>query len=327
MRGILVRLIFIGIFISLFATAESQYFRRQSYWKHDRAEIFGGAGITNFLGELGGRDQIGSDFIWDLELQETNPALTIGYRYRISRGTGVRSTFTYALLTGDDQLTMERFRSNRNLHFKTNIFELGITFDFEIYEFRPGHRYSLGVKGVGSRYGAVIFGIAGVSGFHFNPKANYEGQWVELQPLGTEGQNFEGTPDPYSRISVAFPVGLGYKKRINSVTGISIELTHRFTLTDYIDDVSTSYYDNQEILSTQGPMAAFLADPSLGYYIDPETGTQVPEEMSAPGAQRGDESDRDGYMFLTVNMYRKLKKNNFRRSKRVIRRSGKKIVF
>lgn len=316
----------LGIFIFVVTSIDGQYFRRQSYWKKDRHEIFGGLGISNFLGDLGGRDQIGSDFYWDLEFAETKPAITAGYRYRTSRKTAFRAALSFGIVAGDDMLTKEQFRSTRNLHFKSNIFELSGTFDFQIYEFRPGHRYSLGIKGTGSRYGAVIYGIVGVSGFYFNPKANYQGSWVELKPLGTEGQNFSDRPAPYSNFAVAIPGGIGYRKRINSVATIGVEFLHRFTFTDYIDDVSTTYYNNQDIALQSGSVAAYLADPSLPVYVNPE-GDVLPGIDTQETAQRGDEEDKDAFMFMTVNYQRRLKKNNFKRSKRVIKRRGKKIVF
>ncbi|NND77700.1 MAG: hypothetical protein HKN39_05915 [Flavobacteriales bacterium] len=320
------KLAILGIFIFVVTSIDGQYFRRQTYWKQDRAEIFGGIGVSNFLGDLGGRDQIGTDFYWDLELSVTKPAITLGYRYRTSRKTALRTAFSFGVVAGDDKLTKEQFRSTRNLHFRSNIFELSTTFDFEIYEFRPGHRYSLGVKGTGSRYGAVIYGIVGVSGFYFNPQANYQGNWVDLKPLGTEGQNFEDGADSYSNFGIGIPAGIGYRKRVNSVASIGIEFLHRFTFTDYIDDVSTNYYDNTEITLQDGPIAGYLADPSLPVFVTPE-GDVLPGIATNPTAQRGDENDKDAFMFITVNYQRRLKKNNFRRSKRVIRRRGKKIVF
>lgn len=316
----------IGLFLFLFATIEAQYFRKQTYWKHDRSEVFGGIGVANFLGDLGGRDQIGTDFYWDLETSETRPSITLGYRYRLSRGTALRTAISYGLVGGNDNLTQERFRNTRNLHFRSDIIELSSVIDFEIYEFRPGHRYSLGVKGTGSRFGAVIYGLAGVAGFYYNPKANYQGNWVALKPLGTEGQNFADGAEPYSNFSFAIPVGIGYRKRLNTVASIGIEFMHRFTFTDYIDDVSGSYYDNLAIATNDGAAASYLADPSLPFYDDPELGL-VPGIATNASAQRGDPTDKDAYMFITINYTRKLKKNNFRRSKRVIKRRGKKIVF
>ena len=37
-------------------------------WKRQRVEYSLGFGATNFLGDLGGRDQVGSNFVQDFEL-------------------------------------------------------------------------------------------------------------------------------------------------------------------------------------------------------------------------------------------------------------------
>ena len=63
------------------SAADAQYFRSSQHWKGHRNELTIGLGVSNFLGELGGRDQIGSPFLWDLELSETKPAMHFGFRY------------------------------------------------------------------------------------------------------------------------------------------------------------------------------------------------------------------------------------------------------
>ena len=49
------------------------------------------------------------------------------------------------------------------------------------------------------------------------------------------GKNGNGT---YRRIAVCFPLGFGIEKAFNSDLGIKIEAGYRFTMTDYLDDVS-----------------------------------------------------------------------------------------
>ena len=53
-------------------------------WKRFRRQIVGGIGVTNFLGDLGGANQIGRDFVYDLDIQSTRPSLLIGYRYQFN---------------------------------------------------------------------------------------------------------------------------------------------------------------------------------------------------------------------------------------------------
>ena len=79
--------------------------------------------------------------------------------------------------------------------------------------------------------------------------------------------------------------------------GIKLELTHRFTFTDYIDDVSTVYYDPSVLATEVSPQAAYYSNPELG---------NLWSRVTAPGQQRGDPTDRDGYMFLMASFYVKL---------------------
>jgi hypothetical protein len=76
------------------------------------------------------------------------------------------------------------------------------------------------------------------------------GQWINLKPLGTEGQNAElNSTDvnfgirPYKSIQPSIPAGIGIRVRISNATDIWIELGFRYLFTDYIDDVSRNYVD------------------------------------------------------------------------------------
>ena len=45
----------------------SQGFYSSRMWKVQKHEYAFQLGASNFLGELGGRDMIGTDFLWDME--------------------------------------------------------------------------------------------------------------------------------------------------------------------------------------------------------------------------------------------------------------------
>ena len=62
------------------------------------------------------------------------------------------------------------------------------------------------------------------------------------------GKNGNGT---YRRIAVCFPLGFGIEKAFNSDLGIKIEAGYRFTMTDYLDDVSGVYADRSTISAIQ----------------------------------------------------------------------------
>lgn len=296
-----------------------QYFRQSSYWKSHRQEISGGFGIANFLGELGGRNEIGSPFVWDLEFSQTRPAISLAYRYYLTRKMALRTTLGYGILAGNDNLTTEPFRSNRNLNFKTDLFELSLALEFHLFSEELGHVYDLrGVKGTkSSRVGFYAF--IGIGGIYFDPKAQFNNAWVKLRPLGTEGQGLPGGAEPYSNFSVAVPMGVGLRKAVSRSWSYGLELQYSKTFTDYIDDVSGLYYDNATIAATNGAVAAYLADPSLR--LD---GLGNP---TAAGQQRGDSKDLDAYLFFKLEIHYKIYKYKSKSKKYRYRLRRQKIVF
>ncbi len=294
-------LIALALVVLLPLLSEAQRFGYQSKWKQYRHEFTAGAGVSNFLGELGGRDQIGTDFVNDLELSETQLAFNLGYRYHIGQPSVLRLHMSYGNVSGDDALTEETFRHNRNLHFRSKIYEFSLLYEYQFGQAQQGHRYRW--KGVRGRraWSWGWYAFLGVGGFHYNPEAQVQdGTWVQLYRLNTEGQGLPGGPKDYSRWSVAIPAGLGVRYSLNRNWAVGLEGGYRKTFTDYIDDVSTEYYDRQEILFAYGPQAAYLSNPTLG---------ELSPRVTKAGQQRGDSTDKDAYMFLTFQVYYRIKSN------------------
>jgi hypothetical protein len=303
--------------------ASAQYFRQSSYWKTHRQELSFGFGISNFLGELGGRNEIGAPFVWDLELSQTRPAASFSYRYHIARKQALRLGFSYGVMAGNDNLTAEPFRMNRNLNFKSDLFELQLVYELHLYREELGHVYDLrGVKGTkSSRVGLYFF--AGVGVFNFNPQAQLNNAWVDLKPLGTEGQGLPGGAEEYSTTQVCIPMGFGLRKALNKQWSVGIELQYTKTFTDYIDDVSGVYYygadplNPDDVRTPSSELAGFLADPSLNLIAGQTT----------RGQQRGDPDDLDAYLFFKAQLHYKLVKYRSGSKKYRARIRRQKIVF
>ncbi|MBL7982939.1 MAG: hypothetical protein JNL52_14150 [Flavobacteriales bacterium] len=295
----------------------AQYFRQSSYWKTHRKEVEFGFGISNFLGELGGRNQIGSPFLWDLELSKTRPAVSLGYRYYLAQKVALRGRLTYGVLAGNDNLTEEPFRQNRNLNFKSDVFEGSLVIELHFYREELGHVYDLrGVKGTkSSRVG--LYAFAGVGGFYFDPRTQFNNSWVRLKPLSTEGQGLPGGAEEYNNYGLCIPMGFGIRKAFSKSISAGIEVQYTKTFTDYIDDVSGSYYDPSALLASRGPEAAYLADPSLGL---------IPGQTNV-GQQRGDPTDLDAYLFFKAQVHYKLYKYRSGSKKYRARIRRQKIVF
>ncbi|WKZ66130.1 MAG: DUF6089 family protein [Flavobacteriales bacterium] len=309
--------------ILLAGAASGQYFRQSTYWKTHRQEVEFGFGIANFLGELGGRNQIGSPFVWDLEISQTRPAASLAYRYYLARQQALRMRFTYGVLAGNDNLTTEPFRQNRNLSFKSDVFELSLVYELHLYREELGHIYDLrGVKGTkSSRVGLYFF--AGVGGFYFDPRAQFNNAWVRLKPLGTEGQGLPNGAEEYNNYQICIPMGVGIRRAFTKQWSAGLELQYTKTFTDYIDDVSTNYYDNAAIREARGDVAAYLANPGLNTPYMQEQGINP----TATGQQRGDEKDLDAYLFLKFTADWKMYKYKSGSKKYRARIRRAKIVF
>jgi len=296
----LIRLTYISIFVFSISTfSKAQGFMSSNSWKKFRHEIYLGGGAANFLGDLGGRNQIGKDYSYaDLEMSLTRPSVTLGYRYRVSKHFGWRTDFNYMRLWGSDALTEEKFRNNRNLSFRSPIYELSTLLELEIPISKIGNRYHI-KKTMKRRFKSsnqLIYGFVGVGGFYFNPQANYNGQWVNLQPLSTEGQGLPGGARKYKRVSVSIPIGIGYRLNIARQWTIGLEYNFRKTFTDYIDDVHGVYYDPELLFQHKGPIAVALADPSKG-----DIPTATMPNADGTGAQRGDKQ-LDSYLGVELKI-------------------------
>ena len=300
-RKLLLIFIFFG---STFQGLFSQNFLRPNDWKKYRKELVFQAGVSEFLGDLGGLNKIGTDFSpVDIEFTLTRPAFSLAYRYKFAKNFNIHSSFNYLLVSGDDKLTTEQFRNNRNLNFKSNIFELAVRAEVSFFASNVGHRYGIKKtlmrrhKGKSNEFIAFI----GVGGFYYNPKGRNPatGKWEKLYPLHTEGQGLPGGPKQYKRVSISIPMGIAWRMTLNKLWCIGLEYSFRKTFTDYIDDVHGTYYPDKAVqLDAYGPKSLALADPSLGNipYATANNG-------DGTGAQRGDK-EKDSYMSLQFTVGR-----------------------
>lgn len=308
------RLSFFCVLITYASVAQT--FMRPNEWKKYKREVFVTTGVSNFLGDLGGGNQEGVHFgPGDLDWNQTRVALGFGGRYKLSRFINVAGKFSYLAIRGDDAATQDIYRQNRNLNFRSNVFELSGRFEIGYQSTRRGgNRYGIRKNyGRGKNFTHNVFAFAGIGGFYFNPKGvDASGKIHKLRPLHTEGQGLPNGPKQYSNFNVCVPLGFYYKLTINKVWSVGLEFAHRITFTDYIDDVSTVYYDPAALTAAYGPLSATMADPSLGLI----PGASSPAADGTP-AQRGD-LRKDSYMSLEISVsyiFKKQRKSARLRSK------------
>ncbi|WP_027418036.1 DUF6089 family protein [Crocinitomix catalasitica] len=275
-------------------------------WRYVRNEVFFGVGATNFLGDLGGSQGIGTHGIKDLKFSMTRPTMMLGYKYALSPYFSAKVTGIYGLIHGDDAVTKNIVRNTRNLSFRSVIGEFSAILEYYPMQERIKPRYKIkGVKG-NKAFSLMPFFYAGVGVTFFNPKAEYDGTWYALQPLATEGQGMAGREDKYKRYTLAIPMGVGLKYVIDKQWSVSFELSLRYTMSDYLDDVSTSYYLNDEIVAANGDVAGALADRAVNTDLG-LTGIHPLPDGRNNYLQRGDPTYNDAYMFGLFSVHYRFK--------------------
>lgn len=239
-------------------------------------------GLSNYLGEIGGKEKTERPFVWDMKLNQTRWALGGFARYKLNNYVSVRADLMYGRIQGADSLSTNRGRVGRNLSFRNDMLELSGRAEVYLY-----NTSDVGGKGW-YRVDFKSYVFAGIGGVLHGPKALYGGEWVKLRPLQTEGVK-------YSKVTVCMPVGVGLFFTYKRKHRFGWEAGWRLTFTDYIDDISTVYADPSIF---NGDATAIALSNRYG-----ETNnTDIPDISNyTVGSKRGDSNDNDTYFYTTFS--------------------------
>jgi len=236
----------------------------------------------------------GSYYIGDLNPYvhfgpQTKPAGGFLFRYNVNTRFSLRANVLFGNIGADDAISSSAAQQQRNLNFSSKIAEFSVQGEFNFLDYQIGNEKK--------KFSPYIF--AGLAVFHFNPIATYGNYKFTLQPLGTEGQGLPGGAGKkkYKLTQVSIPFGIGIKTNLSKNIGLSVEWGMRATFTDYLDDVSKTYYSPAVLAATRGGVAAVASDPSLG--TDPN--------YSNVGRQRGNPTTKDWYSFAGIGLTIKIK--------------------
>jgi hypothetical protein len=256
------------------------------------------AGASNYLGDIGGGAGKRKDFVGDMKLAKTQ--FTVGGfgRYKVNQYLSAKAGLNWVRITGADNKSTNPGRTGRNLSFQNDIIELELVGQIFFYEIPDlGHTYKY-------RNDFKMYAFAGISGFYHNPKTYYQGSWVALQPLETEGKH-------YSKFNAAIPIGLGFFFTVDKRHRIGWEFNWRTTFTDYLDDVSGNYADNE----TLGNDPTRIALANRRGELPKSEGGAAPGNYE-PGMKRGDPTHNDSYITTSVYYSYVLRgKSNFYKAK------------
>ncbi|MBL7701355.1 MAG: hypothetical protein JNM14_03850 [Ferruginibacter sp.] len=260
-------------------------------------------GPSFFLGDLGGNSGKGTNNIKDMNLEFTKLMKGVFVTAYPNKWLGIRLAADITYLEGSDDIINttgidELWRKQRNLDFKTNIFEAYAAFEI----FPTMMFWGSAENGPKLR----PYGLIGAGIFHFNPQgsitdASGNKTWHKLHPLKLEGQGMSEYPEskPYKLTQFNVPIGAGIKYYASERINLSTELLYRKTFTDYIDDVSRNYIDpntySKYLSASDAALAYKLSDKSIGI-IYPGM-TRYPADT-----QRGDSKDGDTYFSVVLKL-------------------------
>lgn len=189
------------------------------------------------------------------------------------------------------------WRKKRNLSFTSNIAELSIQLEYNIFKFIP--------NSIGYKWSPYI--VVGVAGFYFNPKAELDGNSYSLAKYRTEYEKvarIESKGKGYSLFNIALPTGIGVKYNLMEDVTLSFEIVGRKTFTDYLDDVHHNYPYNgpgdiRQVIP--GSVDARLAN-RTAEATDPKGNPFKAYDFSTPPAggneaRRGDPKQFDSFVF------------------------------
>ena len=160
-----------------------------------------------------------------------------------------------------------------NLQFESPVTDISAVAEFNFFSYFTGSKWNI--------ISPYIY--AGIACFFFDPVSGGK----KLRPLGTEGQNdgFDGRK-PYSTVGLGIPMGLGVKYSLTKTIGLSVFWELHKTFSDYLDDVSTTYYLVGPSIDINDP-AQVLSDPVLNHQ---------------PGMQRGNPENNDWFAFFGLSV-------------------------
>ncbi|MFK8103387.1 MAG: DUF6089 family protein [Saprospiraceae bacterium] len=236
-------------------------------------EVGGWGGVSYYFGDL------------NTSLDLSKPGLALGLigRYNFNNRICLKFSANYGSISANDADSDNIYERARNLSFQSIVVDGTAQLEFNFLPYTHGSRDEF--------YTPYLF--AGLSAFYFNPQTEYEGALVNLRDLGTEGQ-FRG--EEYYSIQGALAYGGGFKIDLSYEWSINVEISGRRLFSDYLDDVSGTYADKDDLDAFRGADAVALSDRSIT--IDGVNDTQIGQV----GRQRGNSNNNDSYVMMGIGL-------------------------
>lgn len=211
------------------------------------------------------------------------------YQKYFNNYIGIKLAANYIHLQAGDADNKNSAYKTRNLNFSNNLIELSLAGSFNFFNYAPGY--------AGHNFTPYV--SIGAGAVYTNPYTTLNGKKIFLRKLGTEGQ-YSTTPHDgkkYGPFAFVFPLSVGVRQAVSPKINLFAEAGYRFTTTDYLDDVSSTYAgkdafapSNYKGSATQASLAAQLQDRSQN------------QSLGTKGMQRGNSLVKDSYMLIQVGI-------------------------
>lgn len=228
------------------------------------------------FGVLGGVSNYFGDLNTHFSFKGVGPHASLFVRHNFTPRFSMKLAGNWGKFHYNDSYSKNPYQQARNLSFRNTLLEGDIQFELNFLPIIHGDIYQF--------YTPYLF--AGAGAMLFKPQTKYNGEWVNLNEIYTEGKE-------YSLQQLIVPVGLGFKYDIRAELSLNIEAGWRFMFVDYLDDVSEIYTNDINQYSNYPQLYQVLKDRSgeAGY-----------EPIGKEGKQRGEWNNNDQYAFIGIGL-------------------------
>lgn len=232
--------------------------------------------VTSFVGANGYQGDLQPAIV---SLPQLRPVIGLGLLYEINPNWSAAINMHYGQTAGNDRYNTTN--KERNLRFVSDIVEFTAYAEYTLLDTRDYH--------------ICPFLHLGFGLFKFSPFLPLDdGNRIILYEYATEGQGFIEGKSPYSLTSCCLPVGGGFQWSIHRNIRLAAKISYQFTGTDYLDDVSTTYVDENLMRQYKGQNGVNIA----------YRGNLLPGGAPYPaaGTPRGNPKNNDGYLLAGLSI-------------------------
>lgn len=268
------KIIVIVIFISTLQAASAQMYDAYVH----KGELGASIGLGHYFGDLNTSAAI------------NKPKFSAGVYYlkQFNGYVGMKIDGSYTFLGYSDANSPNVVQRARNLSFNTDVYELSVSGYFNFFKFLPGF----------PEYSYTPYVSLGIGVFSYDPYAYLGSEKYYLRSIGTEGQGSTQYPErkQYGGTAMSIPLSFGFKYAINERINWYAEVSYRFTGTDYLDDVSTTYAPDAF------PVDPNTGLPTVGFLLQDRSNELLGTGIGTKGRQRGNSIQKDAFATFRVGL-------------------------